>query len=114
LSTMKYVDAVIGNSSSGIIEAPALGVATINIGDRQKGRIKPESVVDCLPNKEYILKAIDTVLSAEFKQRLRNIKNPYGDGTTSLKIVDILKKSLPINNLKKEFYDIKDFQNDRF
>ena len=59
LSSMCYVDAIIGNSSSGIIEAPSFKIGTINIGDRQKGRIKANSIIDCLPNKESIKNAIE-------------------------------------------------------
>lgn len=108
LSTMQYVDAVIGNSSSGIIEAPSLKVATINVGDRQKGRIKAKSVVDCNANKEEILKAIKIVTSNDFKERLKTVENPYGDGYASKKIVSILKGKLPIINLNKKFFDLQE------
>lgn len=108
LSTMKYVDAVIGNSSSGIIEAPSLKVATINIGDRQKGRIKAESVIDCGYTKEEIRKSIEKVLSKEFKEKLSNVVNPYGDGFASERIVKILKEFLSNNkiSIRKTFYEI--------
>lgn len=108
LSTMKYVDVVIGNSSSGIIEAPSLKVATINIGDRQKGRIKAESVIDSGYTKEEIKKGIEKALSKEFKEKLSNIVNPYGNGFTSERIVKILKDYLINKKIKvqKSFYQI--------
>lgn len=108
LSTMKYVDVVIGNSSSGIIEAPTFKVPTVNIGDRQKGRIQAESIINCKPEKEDILKAIKTALSSDFKNIIRNIKNPYGEGKVSEKIIEIIKNFLnkDLINIKKKFYDI--------
>jgi UDP-hydrolysing UDP-N-acetyl-D-glucosamine 2-epimerase len=106
LSTMQYVDAVIGNSSSGIIEAPSLKIATINIGDRQKGRIRAKSVMDCEPKKDEILKSIETVLSEEFKRSLINIENPYGNGNSAKKILEKIKYFLPIKGTKKVFFDI--------
>lgn len=108
LSTMKYVDVIIGNSSSGIIEAPTFKVPTVNIGDRQKGRIQAESIINCKPEKEDILKAIKTALSSDFKNIIRNIKNPYGEGKVSEKIIEIIKNFLnkDLINIKKKFYDI--------
>ena len=79
LSTMQYVDAVVGNSSSGLAEAPTFKIGTINIGDRQKGRIKASSVIDCLPKKQDILKALDTLFSPSFQVKLPNTINPYGE-----------------------------------
>ncbi|MCM8824206.1 MAG: UDP-N-acetylglucosamine 2-epimerase [Candidatus Omnitrophica bacterium] len=107
LSTMKYVDVVVGNSSSGIIEAPSFKVATVNIGDRQKGRIKAESIIDCGYQKESIRNAIKLALSDEFKLKIKNVVNPYGDGNTAERIVSILRAQR-IDNIKKEFYKIKD------
>lgn len=91
LSTMKNVDGVVGNSSSGIIEAPSLKVPTINIGDRQKGRIKAESVIDCRPDYKEIKMALNLLYDKDFRKRLQNLKNPYGDGDAALKIMRILK-----------------------
>ncbi|GER94593.1 UDP-N-acetylglucosamine 2-epimerase (hydrolyzing) [hot springs metagenome] len=105
LSTMQYVDAVVGNSSSGIIEAPSFKIGTIDIGDRQKGRIKAKSVIDCQPDYYSIKEAIKKLYSREFKEILENIKNPYGDGQASEKIIDVLKK-VRLNDLKKVFYYI--------
>ncbi|BCB96333.1 hypothetical protein JZK55_12550 [Dissulfurispira thermophila] len=102
---MQYVDAVVGNSSSGIIEAPSFKIGTIDIGDRQKGRIKAKSVIDCQPDYYSIKEAIKKLYSREFKEILENIKNPYGDGQASEKIIDVLKK-VRLNDLKKVFYYI--------
>ena len=103
LSLMKYVDMIMGNSSSGIIEAPSFKKPTINIGDRQKGRVKAESVIDCEVNKESIIRAVKKAEQMD----LSNIENPYGDGNASVRIIEILKKQVRKGiNLKKEFYDI--------
>ena len=108
LSTMQYVDAVVGNSSSGIIEAPSFKIGTINIGDRQKGRIKADSVIDCNPSKESILMAFKILYSKKFQKKLKDVKNPYGEeGDVSKKIKEIIKKRDLSDILKKEFYDIK-------
>ena len=108
LSAMKRVDAVVGNSSSGIAEAPSFKIGTINIGDRQKGRIRAKSVIDCKPKKEDILKAIDKLYSNEFKEILKEVRNPYEqDGFPSKSIVNVLKNYDLSNILKKEFYDIE-------
>jgi len=104
LSIMQYVDAVVGNSSSGIIEAPSLKVPTINIGDRQKGRIRAKSVIDCKGTEEDIKKAFDIIYDKKFKETIKNISNPYGDGNSAKKIKNILKHS-KISIIKK-FYEI--------
>ena len=107
LSALQYVDFVIGNSSSGLLEVPSFKIGTINIGDRQKGRIKADSVVDCLPNKKSIKKAIKLVYSKKFQKFLKDVKNPYGDGCASKKIIKVLKSVKLENILKKTFFDIK-------
>jgi len=107
LSAMQFVDAVVGNSSSGIAEAPTFKIGTINIGDRQRGRIKADSVIDCEPNKESILTAIRKLYSTEFQKKLKNVKNPYGEGGAAKKIKEVLKEKDIADILKKEFYDIK-------
>ena len=112
LSTMRFVDAVVGNSSSGIIEAPSFKIGTINIGDRQKGRIKSKSVIDCKTIKESIIKAFEKLYSKEFQESLKRIKNPYGDGNTAKRIKKILKNCSISNILKKPFFDI-DFELER-
>jgi len=106
LSALQFMDAVVGNSSSGLAEAPSFNIATVNIGDRQKGRLKAGSVIDCESNKEAIKKAIGTVYSSNFQVKLTHINNPYGDGLASKKIVEILKSASPKLLLKKSFYDI--------
>ncbi|MCA9766660.1 MAG: UDP-N-acetylglucosamine 2-epimerase (hydrolyzing) [Carnobacterium sp.] len=107
LSTMKIATAVIGNSSSGIIEAPSFKVPTVNIGDRQKGRIQAESVINCQPKIEYIDKAIKTSLSDDFSNTLSEMENPYGDGEVSEKIVKVIREFVSKDtSLKKPFYDV--------
>ena len=106
LSTMRFVNAVVGNSSSGLGEAPSFKVATINIGDRQKGRIKADSVIDCKPSCKEILQSCEYAMSKEFQTILQNVKNPYGEGGASQKALEILK-SYPLEGiLKKAFYDV--------
>ncbi|MDD4979799.1 MAG: UDP-N-acetylglucosamine 2-epimerase [Candidatus Omnitrophica bacterium] len=106
LSTMQFVDAIVGNSSSGIIEAPSFKIGTINIGDRQKGRIKAKSIIDCRPIKKEITNAIRKLYSRKFQSMLRGVANPYGDGKTAPRIKKILKNYGLKNIIKKEFYDI--------
>ncbi len=106
LSTMKYVDAIVGNSSSGIIEAPSFGIGTINIGDRQKGRIKAESVIDCKPNYLSIKGAFNKLYSKQFQDNLKNVRNPYGEGNAAKRIKEIIK-AFKIKNMKKEFFDLE-------
>jgi GDP/UDP-N,N'-diacetylbacillosamine 2-epimerase (hydrolysing) len=107
LSALQYMDAMIGNSSSGLLEAPSFKIATINIGDRQKGRLKAKSVIDCTSSKRSILNAIEKSYSSKFKELLNEVKNPYGDGYSSKKIIKELKKINLENILKKSFYNIK-------
>lgn len=107
LSALQFVDAVVGNSSSGLLEAPSFKIGTINIGDRQKGRIKADSVIDCSANKTDIEKAFERLYSKEFQNSLLNVQNPYGDGCASKKIIEALKNIDFKNILKKSFYDIK-------
>jgi len=106
LSALQHVSMVIGNSSSGIIEAPSFNIPTINIGDRQKGRVMPHSVINCEPNKKAIKKSIEKAFTKEFQMRLKNQSNPYGAGNSSKKILEVICSKQKIN-LKKKFYDIK-------
>lgn len=106
LSTMQFVDGVIGNSSSGIIEAPSFKIGTVNIGDRQKGRVQSSSVINCEPRKEAILSAIQKLYSKEFQENLKNVQNPYEQENTSDKIIEILKSFNLENILKKTFYNL--------
>lgn len=108
LSALKHAAFVLGNSSSGIIEAPSFGIPTVNIGDRQRGRMQASSVLNCAPEREEIRKAIEKALSDSFIQQARHTLNPYGDGNTSEKIVAVLYRFLynQTIDLKKRFYDI--------
>lgn len=106
LSILQFVDAVVGNSSSGLIEAPSFKIGTVNIGDRQKGREKALSVIDCKPNKKDIKKSINKVYSKDFRELLENVKNPYDNGSSSKKIIKILKSFKIDNILKKSFFNI--------
>ena len=111
LSALKHALFVIGNSSSGLIEAPSFHIPTINIGDRQRGRIKGETIIDCAPDKIEIDKAINKAMDTDFLEIIQNAKNPYGDGHTSDKIRDIIKDFF-VNDridIKKTFYNI-DFE----
>ena len=107
LSAMQYVNGVVGNSSSGIIEVPSFKIGTINIGDRQKGRIRAESIIDCAPTVASIKMAIDVLYSNKFKQRLQNTNNPYGEGNTTERVMDIIRSYDLSGILKKKFYDIE-------
>jgi len=106
LSCMRYVDGVIGNSSSGLIEAPSFRIGTINIGDRQRGRLKADSVIDCAPKRTAIATAVNLLYSTEFRQRLQNTTNPYGDGGASDRIVSVLATISLDDVLKKRFFDV--------
>jgi len=106
LSALQFMDAVVGNSSSGLLEAPSFKIASVNIGERQKGRVRAESVIDCLPNKESIDEALKIAYSDEFKRVIRAGKNPYDSGNTSKGIVKKIKNADLSNILKKSFYDI--------
>ena len=106
LSTMKHMDAVIGNSSSGIIEAPSLKVPSVNIGERQSGRIKADSVIQCPNQSVDIIKAIHKALSPEFKSGISNINNPYDHGNASHKIINAIKNVDLKSIIKKPFYDM--------
>lgn len=108
LSLLKYSCGIIGNSSSGIVEAPSLNISTINIGDRQRGREQAQSIINCIPKKEEIISAIKYALSEEFTDIVMNTQNPYGFGNTAKDIVDTIEEFLYKDNieLKKSFYDI--------
>lgn len=109
LSAIKYSDVVIGNSSSGIVEVPSFNKPTINIGDRQKGRIQDKSIINCDPIKKEIENAIEKALSKEFLENIKDVKNPYGDGNVSDKVIEKIKYFLENDkiNLKKKFYDLE-------
>ncbi len=105
-SLLAIVDGVVGNSSSGLLEVPSFKKGTINIGDRQKGRLKAKSIIDCNSNSDSITKAISFLYSEEFQKELQNVKNPYGKGGASQNIFNILKKMSLRNLIQKKFYDI--------
>ena len=107
LSALQHVDVILGNSSSGIIEAPSFKIGTVNIGDRQKGRVRAKSIIDCLPKKKKIKKSIEKIYSKDFQKILSRVKNPYDSGLPSKKILAVLKNSKTQSLLKKRFYDIK-------
>ena len=106
LSVLRIVNMVVGNSSSGLLEVPSFNIPTINIGDRQKGRTKPLSVIDCKPNMQSIVSAIKKGLSNDFNERIKNVVNPYGDGGSSKKIFEVISK-IKLNKLRnKSFIDV--------
>ena len=107
LSAIKFVDIVLGNSSSGLSEVPSFKKATINIGDRQKGRARASSVIDVRPDRKEILTAIKRAYSKEFEQTLKDTINPYDGGNPSKKMVKVLKEIKLDGILKKKFYDVK-------
>jgi GDP/UDP-N,N'-diacetylbacillosamine 2-epimerase (hydrolysing) len=106
LSCIKHVDGVVGNSSSGLTEVPSFKKGTINIGDRQKGRLRASSVIDCVPESKSIAMALERLFSAEFQARLPEAVNPYGNGGASAAILNILTVQSFENLLKKSFFDI--------
>jgi GDP/UDP-N,N'-diacetylbacillosamine 2-epimerase (hydrolysing) len=107
LSALQFVDVVVGNSSSGLIEVPSFKIGTINIGNRQKGRIRAKSVIDCKPEKNSIKEAFIRLYKLEFQNSLKHVKNPYGDAMTSKPVINILKNIDLSNILIKKFNDIK-------
>ncbi|MAZ06891.1 MAG: UDP-N-acetylglucosamine 2-epimerase (hydrolyzing) [Rickettsiales bacterium] len=107
LSAMQYVDGVVGNSSSGIIEVPSFTIGTINIGDRQKGRIKGVSVIDTPPSISGISNSLRKLYTKEFQESIKNEVNPYGQGGVSKKIKEILISRSSLISIKKEFFNLK-------
>lgn len=106
LSCMHFVDGVVGNSSSGLAEAPSMGIGTIDIGDRQRGRLRAASVIHCEPSQDQITQALRTLYSTAFKNSLAQVVNPYGAGGASQRIVEVLAVH-PLDQLiKKKFHDI--------
>lgn len=107
LSAISHVDVVIGNSSSGLIEVPAFHKPTVNIGDRQKGRLKATSIIDCPEETQAIIYAIERALSQDFQKTLLSMESPYEQGDTSSRIVQKLKSLTTEDVLMKRFYDIE-------
>jgi len=108
LSCIAQVDGVLGNSSSGLTEVPSFRKGTINIGDRQRGRLRAESVIDCEPSRKIITEALKKLYSPDFNSLVGRAINPYGEGGASEKIVSIIKSVVLYDILKKYFYDLPD------
>lgn len=105
-SCLAQVDGVVGNSSSGLLEAPTFNIGTVNIGDRQKGRLKAKSVIDCKPNSQSILLALKTLYSTDFQTKLATVTNPYDSGGNTETILKILVEYPLENILNKQFYNL--------
>ena len=108
LSCIANVDGVVGNSSSGLIEVPSFKKGTINVGDRQKGRVRATSVIDCAPNRSDISNAIRRLYDGEFMKVVAESSNPYGDGGAAEKIFEVLKNSELHELVNKSFHDLVD------
>lgn len=106
LSCIEQVDGVVGNSSSGLIEVPSFRRGTVNIGDRQRGRLRAASVIDCEPDRASIAAALDRLFSAEFRRQLETVENPYGNGGASEAIVKVLEEQSFHHLLKKSFHEL--------
>ncbi len=106
LSVHPFVDAVVGNSSSGIMETPSFKIGTINIGTRQQGRVMAGSVINCSENKNSLLNALNILYSEEFQKKLRTVENPHGEGGLAEKIHSVLQTHQLEGILKKDFYDL--------
>lgn len=106
LSCVAHVDGVVGNSSSGLLEVPSFHKGTVNIGDRQRGRLQTKSVINCLPTRQSIAVALKKLYSDDFQSLLKNVQNPYGEGGASEKVVDTIKHYAINNITKKAFYDL--------
>jgi GDP/UDP-N,N'-diacetylbacillosamine 2-epimerase (hydrolysing) len=105
-SCIQFVNGVVGNSSSGLIEVPSFKKGTVNIGDRQRGRLKANSIIDCESDRNSIRKAIKYLFSQEFQMKLHSIINPYHNDGGSQAVIKILEEISFKNLLKKKFHDI--------
>jgi GDP/UDP-N,N'-diacetylbacillosamine 2-epimerase (hydrolysing) len=107
-SLVKNCNVVVGNSSSGIIEVPSLQVGVVNIGDRQRGRVKSKTIIDCKPSSKDIIQSIKKIMNKKNQKKISNHKNPYDHKGTSKKIINIIENKNSLENLiKKRFFDIK-------
>jgi GDP/UDP-N,N'-diacetylbacillosamine 2-epimerase (hydrolysing) len=106
LSCIAHVDGVVGNSSSGLSEVPTFKKGTINIGDRQEGRLQAKSIINCRSEEQAIRDAIDRLNSVDFQASLAETTNPYGEGGASAKIVEILLNASLEGIVKKTFHDL--------
>ncbi len=113
LSAISQSAFILGNSSSGITEGPASGIPTVNIGERQRGRVQAESILNCAPEKGEIIAAMRRALTPEFQQIAANAANPFGDGSASIKILETIKSVLFEDKIElmKKFYDIRGEEN---
>ncbi len=109
-SCMKHFDGVVGNSSSGLLEAPSFRTGTVNIGARQAGRLRAASVIDCDATFDSIASALSTLFCDEFQKSLSSVINPYGEGGASGEIVRILRNLDTTVGVKKVFFDLPDIQ----
>jgi GDP/UDP-N,N'-diacetylbacillosamine 2-epimerase (hydrolysing) len=107
LSCIAQVDGVVGNSSSGLAEVPSFRKGTINIGDRQRGRLKADSVIDCAPDCASIKDAVRKLFSSDFQANLVDVRNPYGEGGASQKVIEVLKHYDLSGITKKSFCDLQ-------
>jgi UDP-hydrolysing UDP-N-acetyl-D-glucosamine 2-epimerase len=108
VSLLRHADAMVGNSSSGLIEAPSFGLPVVNVGSRQRGRLRGGNVIDVEPTREDILRGIDLALEPAFRAALRGQRNPYGDGGAAVRIVEVLRAvSLDARLLQKRFVDAR-------
>ena len=106
LSCVAQVDGVVGNSSSGLAEVPSFKKGTINIGDRQRGRLQAASVINCEPVRQRIEVALQKLYSSDFQASLSQARNPYGEGGASEKVVETIKHCAIDGLVKKSFYDV--------
>jgi GDP/UDP-N,N'-diacetylbacillosamine 2-epimerase (hydrolysing) len=107
LSALRHVNLVVGNSSSGIIEAPQFKIPTVNIGSRQSGRIKPDSVIDTGTDSKSIEAGIKKALSSSFISVIKKAISPYDGGNTAKRIIRVIKNTGKIASTRKSFYDLK-------
>lgn len=106
LSCLQQVDGVVGNSSSGLTEVPSFRKGTVNIGDRQRGRVKADSVIDCAPERGAITAALQHLYTAGFQTRVSTVRNPYGDGGASERVIETIGRVALDGILKKTFFDL--------
>ena len=106
LSCIAHIDGVVGNSSSGLTEVPTFKKGTINVGDRQLGRLQATSVINCKPMEIDISRAIEKLYSPDFQSNLAVTKNPYGEGGASARVVKALKEASLEGIVKKTFHDL--------
>ena len=105
-SCLAQVDGIVGNSSSGLLEAPSFKVGTVNIGSRQRGRLSAESVINCNPDRWAIKQALNEIMTPEFRSKMSDITNPYGEGGSVEKIITVLLQAKFPSLIRKEFYNL--------